>query len=448
MIKRKIEEKIKNHIQTETKALLVTGARQIGKTYLIRSILEESGVPFLELNFVEQPALVSIFEQAKNTDDLLFRLSATADVAMLTDGSVIFLDEIQECKDFLTRIKFLVEDGRYRYILSGSLLGVELSDLRSAPVGYLSVLDMYPLTLTEFFTALGLNDAVFSHIRECYAKRCPVDDAIHKRLMDAFYLYLIVGGMPEAVQAYLDTNRIGDVADVQEQIIRLYYADFSKYEKREKLQLKEIYDAVPSELQEKNKRFFINHIAGRAEYDDVKNAFLWLKNAGVAIPVYNVTEPKSPLKISEKRNLFKLFLSDVGLLTSLYGTNVRLQILNRDKGINNGGLFENAVAQELLTRNFPLYYYNSKKSGELDFVIPHNGAVLPIEVKSGKDYKRHSALSSVLREANFDIPEAFVLCNENVRQNGSVVYLPIYMALCIEDAPLPDEPYVVDLSTL
>ena len=448
MINRKLEAKIKHWLTNEKNALLITGARQIGKTYLIRSILRDEQCAFIEYNFVEQPQLISIFENANDTDDLLFKLEAATKKQLPKKGSVFFLDEIQECRELVTKIKFLVEDGRYRYIMSGSLLGVELSDLRSAPVGYMDIIDMFPVDLSEFFMALGLSKQIFSHIFDCYKMRKPVNDIVHSRLIEAFYLYLMIGGMPEAVQKYLDTNQINPVWKIQKQIINLYYVDFSKYEAFQKLRLKEIYDAIPSELSEKNKRFFINHIAGKTEYDDVKNDFLWLKNAGVAIPAYNVSEPKPPLKISEKRNLFKLFLSDVGLLTSRYDPQIRISILNRDKDINNGGLFENAIAQELLSHSFELYYYNNKKMGELDFIIELDGHILPIEVKSGKDYKRHSALTKLLTIENYDIPEAFVLCNDNVHQNGRITYLPIYMALCIEKA-MPDvSGYNIDLSKL
>ncbi|MBR1635246.1 MAG: ATP-binding protein [Lachnospiraceae bacterium] len=448
MIERKIQTEIRQWLDRGKKALLVTGARQIGKTYLIRSVLEDSGCDYMEFNFIENPELIPAFENARNTEELLFRLGAVTSRPLPEKDAVIFVDEVQECKEFVTRIKFLVEDGRYRYVLSGSLLGIELADLRSAPVGYMDILDMYPVDLEEFFAALGLSEEVFAYVRECFWRRRAVSEEIHARLMDAFYLYLLVGGMPEAVQSYLDTNRMNAVTAIHRQIVRLYYADFSKYEKSEKLRLREIYDAIPSELQEKNKRFYINHIAGKAEYEDVKNDFLWLKNAGVAIPVYNVTEPKIPLKISEKRNLFKLFLSDVGLLTSQYEPNVRISVLNKSAGINNGGLFENVVAQEFLTRQKTIYYYNNKKSGEVDFVTELDGQVLPIEVKSGKDYKRHSALTNLLYHQNYGIPEAFVLCDDNLRQKEKVTYLPIYMLFCIKDTQLENDSYPMDLSTV
>ena len=323
MIERKAEKKVKNWIARGNDALLITGARQIGKTYLIRECLEKSKIPYIELNFIEQPELVELFAGAKDTEDLLMRLSLVSSKKLEKGKTIIFLDEIQEFKDIVTRIKFLVEEGSYRYIMSGSLLGVELNDLRSAPVGYMSIYDMYPLEFQEFAKAVGISDNVICSIKECYMNRMPVDPFVHSKMMDVFYLYLIIGGMPEAVDTYIKTNDLASVAEVHEKIIRLYKKDFSKYEIRYKLKLQEIYDAMPGQLDQKNKRFQLNSIGKGISYDRVENDFLWLKDAGVAIPVYNISEPKLPLVMSENRNLFKLFFSDVGLLTSV--TLIRLR---------------------------------------------------------------------------------------------------------------------------
>jgi len=361
---------------------------------------------------------------------------------------IIFLDEIQEFKDIVTRIKFLVEDGTFRYIMSGSLLGVELNDLRSAPVGYLEIYDMYPLDFKEFVRAAGLKNDVILMLEDHFKKRNPVDDFIHSKMLDLFYLYLIVGGMPEAVAVYLETNDLAKVAKVHEKIIRLYKTDFSKYEKNYKLKLQEIYDAMPGQLDQKNKRFQLNAIEKGMSYDRLKNDFLWLKDAGVAIPVYNISEPKLPLIISENRNLFKLFFSDVGLLTSCYSNQVKLAILNKEKAINNGALFENVVAQELLAKRHKEYYFNSKQQGELDFVIELDGKVVPLEIKSGKDYKRHSALNNVLKNENYKIEEAYILSEGNIEIEGKRVYMPIYMIMFLENTELTNTIYKIDLDGL
>ena len=445
MICRKAESEIKDWIEKEKKALLVTGARQIGKTYLIRECLKSSGFPYVEFNFVEQPELISLFETSSSTQELLLRMSVVSGKSFEPGRTIFFFDEVQECKEIVTRIKFLVDEGRYRYIMSGSLLGVELNDLRSAPVGYMRILDMYPLDFGEFIKAVGVQEKTIALLKECFENRTVVDTFVHQKMLDIFYLYLVIGGMPEAVDVYLKTNDLNKVGRIHEDIIRLYKKDFSKYEKEHKLKLQEIYDAMAGQLNSKSKRFHLNTLGAGMNYDRVVNDFLWLKDAGVALPVYNIQEPKLPLKMSENRSLFKLFFSDVGLLTSQYSNDTKIKILTKDSGINNGALFENAVAQELISKGMYVYYFSSKKQGEIDLVIERNGVVCPIEVKSGKDYKRHSALENVLSEKNYDIQEAFVFSNANVETVGKRIYMPVYMCMFLEDIPLEDSVYKLDL---
>lgn len=445
MIYRKAESEIKDWIEKEKKALLVTGARQIGKTYLIRECLKSSGLPYVEFNFVEQPELISLFETSSSTQELLLRMSVVSGKSFEAGKTIFFFDEVQECKEIVTRIKFLVDEGNYRYIMSGSLLGVELNDLRSAPVGYMRILDMYPLDLGEFIKAVGVQESTIALLKQCFRNRTIVDTFVHEKMLDIFYLYLIIGGMPEAVDVYLKTNDLNQVARIHEDIIRLYKKDFSKYEKEHKLKLQEIYDAMAGQLNSKSKRFHLNTLGTGMNYERVANDFLWLKDAGVALPVYNIQEPKLPLKMSENRSLFKLFFSDVGLLTSQYSNDTKIKILTKNSGINNGALFENAVAQELISKGMCVYYFSSKKQGEIDLVIERNGVVCPIEVKSGKDYKRHSALENILSNKNYDIQEAFVFSNANVEIVGKRIYMPVYMCMFLENITLQKSIYKLDL---
>ena len=447
MIKRHIQSKIYKWIQDGNNALLVTGARQVGKTYVIRNSLKKNNVNYMEFNFIEQPELVELFKNSTDTKDFLMRLSLAADKP-LSKGMIIFFDEIQEVKDFITKIKFLVDDGTYKYVLSGSLLGVELNGLKSAPVGYMQILDMYPLDFHEFVDALGVQENIIAILEKCFIERKTVDEFIHKKMLDIFNLYLIVGGMPQAVSIYLETNDLNRVSQVQQDITRLYRFDFSKYEEKYKLKLKEIYDALPGQLDEKNKRFQLNKVGKGISFKKVENDFLWLKDAGVVIPVYNVSEPKLPLMISENRNLFKLFMSDVGLLTNMYSDYVKMAILNHESSINNGALFENVVAQELNTKGFNVYYYNSKKMGELDFVVELDGEILPLEIKSGKDYKRHSALNNVLSTENYNIKKALVFSQGNVEVKDKRIYLPIYMIMFLKNKKLNNSVYKIDLNGL
>lgn len=449
MLRRRIAGDIEKWIDEDPDhALLITGSRQVGKTYIIREVLRNRDIPFIEFNFIKQPELTDVFKNVADMNDLWNRLSVAANRELQPGKMFFFLDEVQECKDIVTWIKFLVEDGRLRFILSGSLLGIELSDLRSAPVGYLKTLDMYPMDLFEFYLALGLTDRTIKEVKKAYNRKTPLDDFIHQKLLRAFHLYLIVGGMPEAVQTYVDSSDLSKVAGIHKDIIRQYKVDFTKYEEKSKLILREVYDAIPGELEEKNKRFFINHLDGAKAYERHKESFLWLKDAGVALPVYNVTEPKAPLIINEKRNLFKLFLSDVGLLCSFYSNDVKMKIIQGNGNINNGGLYENAIAQELFSKGIKPYYFNSKKQGELDFVIEFHGRVMPIEVKSGKEYQRHSALTNCLNDVNYQIEEAVVLCNQNLSIKEKVVYMPVYMISCMDDYEAEDMIYHFDLKDL
>ena len=346
--------------------------------------------------------------------------------------TLVFLDEVQECKELVTAIKFLVDEGSFRYVLSGSLPGVELNDIRSMPVGYLNVLDMYPLDFEEFCMANGVSSQVLDMLRDAFARREPVDPMIHDKMMDTFRLYLIVGGMPAAVATYLQTNDLRIVAENQRSIVALYKKDIAKYDRNNKLYLNRIFDLIPSELNSKNKRFILKTLNRHFKYSRYENSFLWLKDAGVALPVYTANDPTVPLVMSCSSNLFKLFLADVGLLASMYADGIQLKILNRDIGINFGSVYENAAAQELHAHGFPLFYYNSKIYDEVDFLMEWEGRVLPVEIKSGKDYARHAALNALLKTQAYGIREAFVFCNDNVKISGGVIYYPIYMLMFLE----------------
>ena len=318
MVKRKADELIRNFLLNDKRSLLVTGARQVGKTFSIRKVGKECFDNVVEINFVEQPDAIELFSEQKGAKDLLLRLSTFTKKPLVPGKTLIFFDEVQECKEIVTAIKFLVDEGSYNYVMSGSLLGVELDDLRSVPVGYMDEIEMYPLDLLEFFEAIGIGADVISHLRTCFEEKKPVDDFIHKKMLEAIRLYLIVGGMPAAVQKYLDTNNLRRVYEEQRGIIRTYKRDITQYNHDRKLLIEEIYDLIPSELNAKNKRFILKELNEKARFSKYEDSFLWLRDAGVAIPTYNVEEPQVPLLLNKQRNLFKLFLNDVGLLAAMY----------------------------------------------------------------------------------------------------------------------------------
>lgn len=428
---RKTEEIIRKWYEgPENKALLVKGARQVGKTYLIREVLSDLGADYVEFNLIDQPEVIDILDQSRSVDDLITGLSTISPLRIIKGKTTIFIDEIQKYKEAVTRIKFLVDEGSLQYILSGSLLGIELTDLESAPVGYLHSIEMFPLDFEEFLYATNISKDVLDTLRECFNNRRPVMDAVNRKMLDFFNKYLIVGGMPEAVSIFAETGNVNDVMAVHKDIVDQYKLDFTKYEsENKKLRLINAYELIPSELLKQNRRYILTDLKSGLHFERVENTFIWFYKAGVAIPAFNTTEPRIPLKLNEKQSLFKLYLSDVGILTSIYGMNTKRMLLSGDVNLNAGGIYENAIACELHSKGYKLNYYNSNRLGELDFVIEYNGTALPIEVKSGKYYTIHSAVNNCLNNKEYEMKEAFVFANCNISQNDRITYLPVYMVM-------------------
>ncbi len=453
MLKRKAEKKLDDWLKKDD-ALLILGARQVGKSYLVREWGKANFKSFIEINLYEKSGWIPVIEEAKGADDLLFRITSLGEGRLVEGDTLIFFDEIQYAKkaDLITLSKFLAQKGKYRYIFSGSMLGVSLNEnTASWPTGYMEEFNMYPLDFEEFLRAAGLGEEIFTYLRDCFEKEKEVDKQIHESLIDAFYKYLLIGGMPEAVEQFVDYNDMNRVNDVHKKIDDYYKKDITKYAPVEqRVHLETIYKVLPQELNSKSKRFTLGEVGRGRETSDIQDDFMWLKKAAVAIPVCNVDEPKIPLTIAAKSRLVKLFHCDVGMLSySLVDTDIQLKLLAKEKSINYGAIFENAIAEELTAHGFEdLYYYSSKKQGEVDFLIEHKGSLLPIEVKSGKDYKRHSALNNLLANQNYEIQEAVVFSNANVEREGKILYLPIYMAMFFEKKKPLNAKVSLDLSGL
>lgn len=448
MLTRTVDRILIDHFKISKTALLIEGARQIGKTFSIRQFGKKFKT-YIEINFIEQPEAISLFKDLSNTKDLLARLSLFTKQKLIKRDTLIFFDEVQICPEVITYIKFLVDEGSYNYILSGSLLGIEINDLRSVPVGYLTIKRMFPLTFREFALNLGLNSSILENLETSFKEKKPVDDFIHKKMMELFRVYLVVGGMPAAVNRYIEMNNLNEVIDIQNQIVNLYKKDITQYDKNNKLAIAQIFELIAPQLNSQNKRFIIKDIKSGVKFDRYENSFLWLKDAGFALPVYNVETPKIPLKLSKSRSLFKLFMSDVGLLASEYSQGIQLKIISGDDKLNYGAIFENYIAQELTACEHDLYYYNNKKRGELDFLIEYDGEVLPIEVKSGKDYKVHRALSNIMDCGEFNLNRALIFNNSNLKVEGKLTYAPIYMAMFLkQEIKDEDSIYKIDLSEL
>ncbi len=425
---------IEEWLKRSDKALLVTGARQIGKTWLIREEIAKSGYCKFEVNFIDQPDLVDYLNVKMSANEFLVKLKMIMPEDCKPQETVVFFDEIQKCPEIVTKIKFLVEEGSFKYVMSGSLLGVELKGITSVPVGYLTVLRMYPMDFEEFMIANNVSKTTLEMLKAKFETCQPVDEFIHQKLLSLFFIYLIVGGMPDAVKIYIATEDIREVDKVQRDIVALYKEDFSQYESEDKkLKLISIYDIIPAELNKQNKKFVFTMLNKELKFDRYENSFLWLKDAGVALPVYNVEAPVIPLKASKSSNVFRLFSNDTGLLTSAYPAETKLELINKNSEVNNGAHFENAVAQQLTANGLEPYFCKKKNIGELDVLVEMDGKVVPIEVKSGKAYKAHKSLDNFMKISDYHIEKAYVLSVANMEQEGSVVYLPIYMCYLLKE---------------
>lgn len=450
MLFRKAYKDIKKWFDSTNKnALLIDGARQIGKTYLIREFLKENSESYIEFNLYENDLAKQAFETINNAKELLIKISALATIPLIKNKTIIFIDEVQAVSDVVTKVKFLIEEGSYRYIFSGSLLGISYKNIDSLPVGYLDILEMYPLDFEEFCIANGVSKNTIDYLEKQFNSLLPIDDIVHKQMINLFNLYTIVGGFPEVVAKFIETFNLQDVYYLHESIDKLYKLDISKYTQEKTLLVKDIYSLIPSELNNPNKRFILKNLNEKGRFYQYEDSFVWLLNSNIGLFTYNVDNPIYPLLASKERTLFKLFLCDTGLLCHyLYSDNV-VRILNNDINVNYGSIYENVVAQELKSHNYNLFYYNSKKNGEVDFIIENGTEVLPIEVKSGKDYKRHVALENLLNNISYNINKAYTLCQGNIESINNRIYLPIYMIMFFKSKKDVDSQIVnIDISAL
>ncbi len=436
--------------ETKGKALCIIGARQIGKTTLIREFGKREYKYFAEINFVTDPRAADIFRGKLSAEEIIINLTAYLQKPLERGKTLILFDEIQECPEVRAAIKFLVEDGRFDYIESGSLLGVRYKEVRSYAVGFEQMLPMYPLDFEEYLWANGVQAETISYLKSCYEQKKPVSETVHETLCKLFYSYLVVGGMPETVQIYIDTHDIARVIRNQRSILDLYRLDIAKYASdNDKAKIKAIFDSIPAQLNDKNRRFKINSIHPDARLLRYEDSFNWLADAGVALPCYNVTEPQAPLGLNEKRNLFKLYMNDVGLLCAACMENVQFDLLMGNVEINMGSILENVFAQNLKSNGFKLHYFDSKKIGELDFVLQKGLSTVLLEIKSGNDFKKHPAMDHALETKQWKFEQTIVFSKSNVEEEEEILYLPWYMIMFFRQAAEQESLiYKIDLNGL
>ena len=433
MLFRKIESLIEEHLKSDTKKiLLIDGARQVGKTYIIRYVGEKLFENFIEINMVEDSLGDRLFAETKTVEDFYLQVSMLKGEKMKEkENTLIFIDEIQAYPHLLTLLKFLSQDNKFTYIASGSLLGVTLSQTTSIPMGSIRKVRMYPLDFEEFLYANGLNELALSSMRQKFEHLESLDEPMHNKMMDLFRKYLLIGGLPDAVNAYLETKNIKAVREIQTETHSYYAADAAKYDEKNKLKIRRIYDLLPSNMENKKKRVVAKSIEDKKgkTFNDYVDEFEYLISAGIALNVQAISNPVFPLIESTGKNLLKLYLNDVGILTNiLYGNNIRA-VLDDEKSINLGSVYETVVASELTAHGFKLFYYDNRSKGEVDYLIDDYDSLctVPIEVKSGKDYTVHSALNTFVKNEDYHIKKAFVVSNKRtVKQNGKITYIPIY----------------------
>ena len=438
MLKRKIQDYIECYLTSNSnKLLIIDGARQIGKSFIIREVGQRLFPNYIEVNFANDKNGAKVFMDANTVEKFYFQLSTIAGDKMHEKANtLIFLDEIQAYPHLLTLVKFLKEDDRFTYIASGSPLGVTLRQTVSIPVGSMEIKHMYQLDFEEFLWANGFGETAIAELRKKFETGESLDENLHVRMLDLFKKYLLIGGMPDAVNEYLNSRNIVEVRKIQENIHHLYGLDASHYDEEHKLKIMSVYNMVPSYMENKKKRVVYKAIeGGDKRWKDYADEIDYLASSGITLAVKAISSPSFPLVESASKNLIKLYLNDVGLLTNILYRYEVSAVLNDQLSVNLGSVYESVVASELKAHGHELFYYDNKAKGEVDFIVDDydNLSVLPIEVKSGKDYQIHHALNAFAANEDYNIKRGIVLSNERtVHTKGMITYLPIYDVMFLE----------------
>lgn len=442
MLYRKIAKRIETHLKSDSKRIMIVdGARQIGKSYIIRWVGKQMFPNYIEINMEEDKLGDRIFAEIRTVKDFYLALSVVGGDRMKDKNStLVFIDEIQAYDHLLTLLKFLRADDRFTYIASGSQLGVTLKHTPSVPIGSICIEHMYPMDFEEFLIANGVGDTILDFMRDCFIKEKALPDSMHNKMIDFFRKYLLIGGLPAVVDSYLAEQNIVEVRNIQNEIHSLYGVDASRYENEynKKLKIRRIFDMIPSNLENKKKRMIIKNIENKnwKRAENYNDEFEYLVSSGITLEVKAISNPTYPLVENSGKNLLKLYLNDVGILSGIFYKNNIKSVMADEASVNLGSVYETVVAQELHAHGFRLYYYDNKKNGEVDYLIDDsdNLSVIPLEVKSGKDYTVHSALDKFLSIEDYGVRRAYVLSNEReVFKDNGITYIPIYYVMFFEN---------------
>ena len=432
MLKRKIYQTLLDWKNTKrNECLLIKGARQVGKSFIIREFGRKNYESFIELNFYQHPEYISIFDGDLTPDEIYKRISLQLlGVNFIEGKTLIFLDEIQHCPNARTAIKFLAQDNRYDVISSGSLLGLHYKEIVSIPVGYEKQIDMYALDFEEFLWAYGYDDIAINNLKEYFLSKEKIPHAIHDKFQQIVREYLVVGGMPDVVNVFFETQNFQAVHQKQIDILREYEEDIKKYAKTtDRQKIKDCYYSIPRQLAKEYTKFQYSTVSPRSTAKKYENALEWLDDAGMIRCVYNVSTPQLPLRAYEKQNEFKVYATDIGLTTALFGFETQAALVQDIlKGPAKGGIYENLIFDMLIKRGVNLHYVKKENSmQEIEFLVEQNCLIIPIEVKSKKG-ETHS-LNEFLKEWN--PPYSYKLTSTNIGEVENKITLPHYMAMFI-----------------
>ncbi|MDO4437940.1 MAG: AAA family ATPase [Eubacteriales bacterium] len=436
MLKRKIEQKLVEWKNSENhKPLIIKGCRQCGKTFSVLDFAKKNYKNVVYLNFFQNPDYISIFSGSLEVDNIVMMLSALlgSEAVFESGNTVIILDEIQECPEARTALKFFRIDGRYDVIGTGSLLGVKGygKEPKSIPVGSETVIDMYPLDFEEFLWANGINENVISILKQCLEREVPVPEALHKRMKQLLLQYTVVGGMPDAVQTFIDSKQMDEVLKIQRDIVRSYEDDMVKYAgRKDKSHIKECFQSIPKQLSKENKKFQYSVVKKGSTASQYLGSLQWIEDAGIIERCYNLSITELPLDGNAEEDVFKVYMCDCGLFVSMLEDGTQYDILQGNLHGYKGAIFENLIADILGKMNRKLYYFHKDSGLEVDFVIRYQGQCTLLEVKAATGNTK-STKTILKHPEKYHVNSAIKLGDYNVGRNDQILTLPLYMAFLL-----------------
>ena len=454
MLRRKIEDTLtqwKNAIGH--KPLVIMGIRQCGKTFIVQHFATTHYKTVIYINFIKQPERINAFVGSKDVNSILLNLSAQIQGVSFTPGDTCFIfDEIQECPEARTSLKFFKEDGRFDVIATGSLLGVqgygdekkkqrrrlvELKEpgINSVPVGSEDIIEMYPLDFEEFLWANGLSEDVVETLRKCYREEKPVPAGIHVAMKQFLNLYVTIGGLPEPINVFLKTNNMNEVSKAYKSILKEYRDDMVKYAPdKDKPHIRECFNSIPKQLAKDNKKFQYNKVKPGGRSDTYLGSLQWLEDAGIICRCYNTDITGLPMEGNAKDNVFKVYTADIGLLVEMLGPGVRADILQGNLGGFKGAIYENLMADTLHKKEQNLYYFQKDSGMELDFLVRINGECVPLEVKA-KTAQAKSVKTVLNHPEKYKVKHVIKFGDFNIGRDGQLLTLPNYMQFLLNLEP-------------